>query len=570
MCRGEKSIVFQVDFMKKNIFLILFTVFFVNFLSLNRVVSAQGESNLSNRLFTSTNNSAKTAKPKSNEGNISNRAKATVVKEKTVRKIIKNRANKQKITDTNNKTSGLKSTLPIQNTSVIKTTPKVLSNNPEKPIKLTLNNGAKPNITSVIKSISKSENRIIKKHRAEYIITFITRNPNVEVYIDEELVGKTNDKFELHKTIEEGTYNVAAKYDENEIVEKTITVEKNEIILLKNDNVDNVLEANSTETTLVITPIKEPVIESQPIAVPTPKEVEKTIPVVVEDVPVKEIIVKEVPIVVAEKVLSISDKLQIILGKYYDPNTMDSLVESDWQFIRQALLSNETADLSPQDVEMFGYLSLGKLDLYKGNFNTAISDFNKAFELNPKSPYPFIELGNAYYVTRTYILSQRNYAAAIQFDANLWNIHIKLARSLLKINDSKNASLILEKVNQSEFKSPETVTLEGEIYSANKQFDKVISLLFDETTAKPQFDNCLVLADAFVQTGKTPNAIRFLKIADELSPNNSFVLYRLGLLLLPTNKSEALTYLNKSLELDKSGTYIPVNEVQKLIKKASK
>ena len=138
----------------------------------------------------------------------------------------------------------------------------------------------------------------------------------------------------------------------------------------------------------------------------------------------------------------------------------------------------------------------------------------------------------------------------------------------MRVGDTLTASQILEKVNQSEFKSAEITTLTAETFVANKQYDKAISLLFAETSENPKLENCLVLAEAFEKTFVPNNAIRFLKMADELSPNNPRILLKIGEIYLLTDKAQALLFLNKAIELDKNGAYINLTEAQKLVKRA--
>lgn len=479
----------------------------------------------------------------------------TVVKKATkeVETSAKNTAEKVKETTTNgiaNAQNSDTTKTEKSNSTVIKPKPKQKKSTPTPNPKTNFKNAA-------------------VKPKAVHKIKVVTQNPDIEVYIDDELVGKTNQKSELVKEVEEGTYNISAKYGEDDLVEKTVNIEKSQTVYLTKDDRNNIdeSETDSTISTLKIEETKVPEFFENTSKPTPPAEPKKVAPVVIstpESVATPKVEVIET----SKKEPSIAEQLQTMLEKYYQPTTSDSLNETDWQFIRQAILAGETGSLNQQDVEMFTDLSLGKLDFFKRNFRTAIETYRKAVTTNSNSPFPQIELANAYYQNGDFRTAVSYYKSALEINPNLWHAQVKYARSLLKSGDTTTAAQVLGKVSQSEFKSAEITTLTAETYLANRQYDKAISILFADTSENPKLENCLILAEAFEKTLIPQNAIRFLRMADELSPNNPRILLKLGELFIPTDKVQALSLINKAIELDKIGAYINLNEAQKLAKRA--
>jgi len=76
-------------------------------------------------------------------------------------------------------------------------------------------------------------------------------------------------------------------------------------------------------------------------------------------------------------------------------------------------------DLAPVNLDAF--LGRGRCLVHLGDYAAAMSDFQRAEDLDPKSPLPLVEMGNLFFARKEYLRAIQFFDTALELDdKNAW------------------------------------------------------------------------------------------------------------------------------------------------------
>jgi tetratricopeptide (TPR) repeat protein len=121
------------------------------------------------------------------------------------------------------------------------------------------------------------------------------------------------------------------------------------------------------------------------------------------------------------KAYDIHDDNQVLNRKY-------SLALADAKNFKEAFkLIRRTIKDNPKVIE--NYLTASEVFIRADSLSEAEIEIDRAREIDPKNPGPYVAMGNFYYARRVYELARQNYEEALKLDPKNTEAHFKLATS---------------------------------------------------------------------------------------------------------------------------------------------
>lgn len=376
---------------------------------------------------------------------------------------------------------------------------------------------------------TKTASRSTPKKTSKVLIpvTFIAKEPSVEVWLNDKKIGLTNDELQLSKKLTPGAYRLMAKNKQQVIVSKSITI----------DNTQNSFELFEKPAPVV------QMVEPQPVVEPT---VEKT----------KEEVAKE-----------LGDKVKNIIDKYESPETTDSITLEDWQFVLQNYENGSYSGFTAVQIEAHRWLSSGQIELSKRDYPSAIIAFNKAIEYMGLWGFPHYELGNTYLAMNQLSEAIKNYQKAIQLNNKLGMAYKRLGDAQRLSDKEKEALTAYEAAVQFGYRTYETRVLLAQLRTENRQFDKAIEEFESLIKEFPKPELYVKLGEAYEKADRKVLAIKCYEKAIELDSNSTFAHYRVGALYMNANEfSRAKQSIEKAILLDPSGKIVNIKDAQKKLR----
>ena len=418
-----------------------------------------------------------------------------------------------------------------------------------------------------------------KTSRQLFEVVILTRDKDVPIFADDELIGRTNSDHELFTRLAEGTYNFTARYADDLIVEKTVRIEKNRSVkLIETDKTDDEPD-NDEESppTLIISPTELPRSETPlyPVTMRTlPPLTEKASEILknrVSFAPKPETFKNEK----AEILLAIEEetpeearepvgRLIALIERYVSGSPLVELSQTEWQFLRTTLLSGETSGLPQDEVELFQAVALARLDRAAGNRTTALAGLREAIQRNSRSPFPYFEAAQIHFEQRQFAVAAGFYKAAVEFNRRFEPANVGLARSLLASGDLRAAGNISATLTLDQFSSTAKRLLFAEIAFASRRFEEALEILGNGSAPA---DIIALRADALVKLGRFTPAQAELRAALKIHPDDPALLSRLGFLLAASEPFSARRLLERAIQLDASGLRTERNEIEKTLRK---
>jgi protein O-mannosyl-transferase len=176
--------------------------------------------------------------------------------------------------------------------------------------------------------------------------------------------------------------------------------------------------------------------------------------------------------------------------------------------------------LEPKDPR--GYNEIGLIYLEKKRFDEAIRFLKKGSELNPYLETIHANLGNAYLQTNRLDEAMAEYKSALQLNPKLSEVHVKMAEIYAK---------------------------KGQRELAREEFEKAVETSPSLSEAETHF----LQGAAHIEEGAIDEAIKELKVALKLNPNDPRIYNNLGIAYRKKQRvDEALSNYRKALDLDPS------------------
>lgn len=360
-------------------------------------------------------------------------------------------------------------------------------------------------------------------------VTFVAREPLVEVYLNDKNIGATNDKYQLSKKLTPGEYLLMAK-------------NKRQVLLsTKRINI------NSEQTTFKLF--------EEIVPKPAPK---------VEE-PVKTEEKSDL-----QKAIEVSEEVKRILNAYSDPATTDSVTVSDWQLVFQAAQLGQLQGYTAVQIEAQRWFASGQIELSKGEITNAFTAFNKAQEFMPTSALPFYGLGNTYFADKKYLDAARFYQKALQIDPKFAVAYKKFGDTQRLLEKEKEAIAAYKNAIQRGYNTLETRFWLGTLMLETKQIESAIKELEAVAKEMPKAEVFISIGNGYEKLKRDVSAIDAYQKAIETDPNSAVAYYKLANVYLSQREyTKAKEAYEKALEVDPEGKSINRTEVQKKLREAS-
>ncbi|HEY8561461.1 MAG TPA: tetratricopeptide repeat protein [Pyrinomonadaceae bacterium] len=360
-------------------------------------------------------------------------------------------------------------------------------------------------------------------------VTFIAKEPAVEVYLNERNIGQTDDTFQLSKRLTPGEYLVMAK-------------NKRRVLM--------------TTRKVTISPEQTTVRLFDEI-------VPKPTPVVVEPVESKE---KSE----AEIALEISGKVKKVLENYGNPATTDTVTTDDWQMVFQAAQLGQLQGYTAVQIEAQRWFASGQIELAKGDYTNAFTAFNKAQEFMPTSALPFYALGNTYFANQKYPDALKLYQKALQVDPKLAVGYKKLGDTQRLLGREKEAIAAYKNAVRFGYKTLETRFWLGTLMLGTKQIEEAIKELEEVAKEMPKAEVFISIGNGYEKMKRDVSAIEAYQKAIDADPNSALAYSKLADVYQSQREyTKAKEAYEKALALDAEGKAVNKTEIQKKLKEAS-
>ena len=360
-------------------------------------------------------------------------------------------------------------------------------------------------------------------------VTFVSREPAVDVYLNEKIIGKTDEKRQLLRKLTPGEYLIMAR-------------NKRQILL-------------STRK-ITITPEQTTVrLFEEIVPKPTPQIVE----------PVEKVEKTELEIAI-----EISEKVKKVLETYANPSTTDSVTTEDWQIVFQAAQLGQLQGYTAVQIEAQRWFASGQIELAKGEYTNAFTAFNKAQEFMPTSALPFFGLGNTYFADKKYADALKLYQKALQIDNKLAPAYKKLGDTYRLLGREKEAISAYKNAIQFGYSTLETRFWLGTLMLETKQIEEAIAQLEEVAKEMPKAEVFISIGTGYEKLKRGVSAIEAYQKAIDADPNSALAYYRLADVYLSQREyTKAKEAYEKAIALDPEGKIVKKNEAQKKLKEAS-
>jgi tetratricopeptide (TPR) repeat protein len=393
--------------------------------------------------------------------------------------------------------------------------------------KKTKGNVAKNNAPATSKNISNNTRKPTPKTYLE--VTFLSKEPSVEVYLNERSIGVTDEKFRLSKKLTPGEYLLMARNKRQVLLStKRITV-------------------SPDQTTFKLF--------EEFLPNPTPK-IEQT----VEKQEKSE----------AEAILETSEKVKKVLENYSNPATTDSVTTDDWQFVFQTAQLGKLQGYTAVQIEAQRWFASGQIELAKGEYTNAFTAFNKAQEFMPTSALPFYGLGNTYFANQKYADALKLYQKALQIDPKLAMGYKKLGDTQRLLEREKEAITAYKNAIQFGYRTLETRFWLGTLMLETKQIEEAIKELEAVAKEMPKAQVFINIGNGYEKLKRDVSAIEAYQKAIDADPNSAIAYYKLADVYQSQREyTKAKEAYEKAISLDPEGKTVNITEAQKKLKEAS-
>lgn len=386
------------------------------------------------------------------------------------------------------------------------------------------------NNNSTTRVVTTSSNLNRKPAPKNYLdVTFLSREPAVEVYLNEKNIGKTDEKFQLLRKLTPGEYLVMARNKRQ--------------VLLSSRKVTITPEQTTVRLFDEIVPKPAPQIQ-QPV-----EKQEKT---------------------ELEIALEISEKVKKVLETYANPATTDSVTTEDWQIVFQAAQLGQLQGYTAVQIEAQRWFASGQIELAKSEYTNAFTAFNKAQEFMPTSALPFFALGNTYFADKKYADALKLYQKALLIDNKLAAGYKKLGDTFRLLGREKEAISAYKNAILYGYKTLETRFWLGTLMLDTKQIEEAITQLEEVAKEMPKAEVYISIGNGYEKLKRDVSAIDAYQKAIDADPNSALAYYRLADVYLSQREyTKAKEAYEKAIALDPEGKVLKKSDAQKKLKEAS-
>ena len=386
---------------------------------------------------------------------------------------------------------------------------------------------SKPKIVQNEKILPKSVTKVIPKTFID--VTFLAKEPLVEVYLNQKVIGSTDDTLKLSKKLTAGDYLLMAK-------------NKRQVVLSTKK-----ISINSEQNSFKL--FEEIVPQPTPVVVIKEKVEEKT------DL---------------DKAVEISNEVKRILENYANPATTDSITTSDWELVFKAAQLGQLQNYTAVQIEAQRWFASGQLELSKEEFTNAFTAFNKSQEFMPTSALPFYGLGNTYLAKKQYGDALKSYQRALQLDPKMAMAYKKLGDTQRLSGKQKEAIAAYKSAIQFGYNSLETRFWLATLMLETKQIEEAIKELEAISKEMPKAEVFVSIGNGYEKLKRDVSAIDAYQKAIDADPNSAVAYAKLADVYLNQREyTKAREAYEKAMALDPEGKTINKKETQKKLREAT-
>lgn len=358
-------------------------------------------------------------------------------------------------------------------------------------------------------------------------VTFITNEPNVEVWLNDKKSGETNNEATLQKRLAAGEYSVSARNDSGVIFPST------QISVSAEQNIFKLFEE------------KIPEIETTENVGETKKSEEE--------------IAKET-----------TAQVKLIFENYADPKKTDSVSASNWEFVYKSAPVGQMQGTTAVDVEAQRWFASGQMEFAAGNFTKALMSFNKAMEFMPNSALLYYALGNTHLANKQTAEALKAYQKALQLSPKMGMAYKKLGDVNRILDKEKEAIAAYKNALRFGYDNVETRFALALTLLKTKDTEGAIAHLLEVEKEKPAAEVYLALGEAFEKTKRDVSAIENYQKAIQASPASATAYFKLGDVYFAQREYvKAKEAFEKAVELDPEGKVLSKAEAQKKLREAA-
>lgn len=403
--------------------------------------------------------------------------------------------------------------------------------------------------TSTVRSASKPKTVVVKKTSASkktvhqpvkttetaknqklLNITFTTREPKAEIWLDDKKLGVTDENRKLTRKIAAGDYKILAKTN-RQVIFSTQMVS----VSADNTNID-LVDKNQNKPKPVIVAVAPKVEQKSEL----------------------------------EIALEISAKVKEILENYADPKKTDSVTLEDWELVFKAAQLGQLQDFTGTQIEAHRWFASGQLELSKNEFTNAFTSFNKSLEFVPNSAMAFYGLGNTYFAKRQYQDALKSYQLALKYNPKFAMAYRRIGDCYKAVNKEKEAIGAYRNAIFYGYETTETHYLLGTMYLQNKQLEEGIAELETVVKDTPKAEIFVAIGEAYEKLKRGVSAIENYHKAINTDPSSAVAYYKLGSVYYEQREyGKAKESIEKAIELDASGKVLNIVESQKKLREAA-
>lgn len=362
-------------------------------------------------------------------------------------------------------------------------------------------------------------------------VTFTTREPKAEIWIDDKKAGITDENKEFTKKLAAGEYKILAKTGRQ--------------VLFPTQKV--AISSEKTKIELVDPSLNKP--KPALITVVKPKQEEKS---------------------ELEIAAEISAKVKEILENFADPKKTDSVTQQDWELVFQAAQLGQLQNYTAVQIEGHRWFASGQLELAKNELGNAFTSFTKSLEFVPNSPLSFYGLGNTYLAKKQYQDALKAYQRATAISIDFAIAHRRIGDTYKALNKEKEAITAYKNAILYGYNTPETRYLLGMMYLQNKQTEDGIAELEGVVKEMPKAEVFIIIGESYEKLKRGVSAIENYHKAIFLDPSSAVAYYKLGTAYFEQREyGKAKESLEKAIELDAGGKILNRVESQKKLREAA-
>ncbi|HQU81942.1 MAG TPA: tetratricopeptide repeat protein [Pyrinomonadaceae bacterium] len=361
-------------------------------------------------------------------------------------------------------------------------------------------------------------------------VTFTTREPKAEIWLDDKKLGVTDENRKLTKKIAAGDYKILAK--------------TNRQVLFSTQMVS--ISADKTNIELIDKNQYKP----KPVIVAAAPKIEQKSEL--------------------EIAMEISAKVKEILESYADPKKTDSVTLEDWELVFKAAQLGQLQEFTAPQIEAHRWFASGQLELSKNEFTNAFTSFNKSLEFVPNSAMAFYGLGNTYFAKRQYQDAIKAYQLALKYNPKFAMAYRKIGDCYKALDKEKDAIVAYRNSILFGYDTTETHYLLGMTYLQDKQLEDAVFQLETVVKETPKAEIFVTIGETYEKLKRGVSAIENYHKAINLDPSSAVAYYKLGNAYYEQREyGKAKESLEKAIELDANGRVLNLVESQKRLREAA-